>query len=162
MGKCQPWWNAQHEMNKQQMHPTWYNGRKDGHKKLMRKTRWKHTFFCCHISHMHAHTHTKTKAAIRIGIQQSMHSAMVTMHACYKSPSVRAFSGEMAGVGRLNGTLPGYLCLHFFVQATKREIHLSRGRNRLPGLGQHIATSLSASFEVAATEAHPLSLTTSN
>lgn len=123
-----------------------------------------HSFVVTYLICMHTrtHTHTKTKAAIRIGIQQSMHSAMVTMHACYKSPSVRAFSGEMAGVGRLNGTLPGYLCLHFFVQATKREIHLSRGRNRLPGLGQHIATSLSASFEVAATEAHPLSLTTSN
>lgn len=75
------------------------------------------------ISCTHTRNTQKTKPAIRLGIQQRVRSAMVTMCACYKGPSVSAFLGRGVGVGRLNGSFPGYLCLPIRTGDNRKNIH---------------------------------------
>lgn len=56
-------------------------------------------------------------------MQQRVHSAMVTMCACYKGPSVSAFLGRGVGVGRLKGSYPGYLRLPAHAGDNRKQIH---------------------------------------
>ncbi len=95
---CQQWENASHD---EMFNMTWVNNKFTQWDTMAERTTTEnrcekqggntHSFVVTYL--ICAHTH-KTKAAIRLGIQQSVHSAMVTMCACYKGPSVSAFMGR--------------------------------------------------------------------
>lgn len=146
MGKCQPWWNALLKMNKQQIHPmVQWQKKKKCHRKQMWKTRWKHTLLCCHLSHMHAHTNQNSYNA--------RNSSVCAF--CYgdnESTLIRqCFLVDRGGMGSR------FVLIILPIQPTTRKIALGWGRNSV-----YLAISLSTSFTLAATRAHPLSLTTSN